>query len=318
MSFTGKTVRDAVYGAAVGDALGVPYEFTERGRMEASPALDMVGNGTYNMPPGTWSDDTSMILCTLSTLDSSLDLDAVMKAFISWVDDGSFTPHGVCFDIGHTTRTALMNYASDGDVSSCGLDDPYSNGNGSLMRIIPVALYSAAHDLEPLQAVMLSHRISALTHAHRRSLVGCGIFTCIALRLIGFPTDIPSAVRDGIADAKEIYIRLNLEDELKHYSRLLDPGFACLHRASVKSSGYVLDTLECAVWCLLNSGSYRECVLNAVNFGADTDTAACVAGALAGIAWGLENIPGKWFDKLLAKDVIESAISVFCQKNGIE
>ena len=125
-----QTVRGAVFGAAIGDAVGVPYEFHSPDRMMLSPAVDMVGHGTYGQPVGTWSDDTSMILCTLDNLDEKRDFHAIMKAFVSWQTKGEYTPYHDCFDIGGTTSFALMNYARFGDIEDCGLDDEHSNGNG--------------------------------------------------------------------------------------------------------------------------------------------------------------------------------------------
>lgn len=315
MNVTSDKIRGAVFGAAVGDAVGVPFEFSSREEMMLHPATDMVGNGTYHMPAGTWSDDTTMILCTMDKLDRSLHYDAIMKAFLSWVDDGDYTPHGSCFDIGNTTRSALMNYTRCGDPSKSGLDDAYSNGNGSLMRIIPAALYADAHGLSTDEAVRLSHTLSSLTHAHMRSRIGCGIFTCIALALLNKADK--SSVFEGINRAAEFYSQRKYADEIKKYSRVFSPDFAELPEQEIKSSGYVVDTLECAVWCLLNTENYRDCILKAVNFGRDTDTAACVAGALAGLLYGLNGIPIKWRSMLVKAESVDAIIAGFCQRNNI-
>ena len=213
MTVTAEIIRGAVFGAAIGDAVGVPYEFTSRDHMSRRPATDMVGNGTYHLPAGTWSDDTTMILCTLDKLDQSLDYDAIMMAFLSWVDDGNYTPHGKCFDIGNTTRSALLNYARGCKAEESGLDDAYSNGNGSLMRIIPAALYADAHGLSTEKAVLLSHKLSSLTHAHPRSKTGCGIFTCIALALLRKADK--GSVCDGMQTAAAFYSRKEYGAEIK-------------------------------------------------------------------------------------------------------
>ena len=310
-----KSVRAAVFGAAIGDAVGVPYEFRSPEQMTRDPASDMVGGGTYNMPAGTWSDDTTMILCTLDRLDSSLNFSAVMDAFLSWVDEGKYTPHGECFDIGNTTRSALMNYARGKNPMNCGLDDEYSNGNGSLMRIIPAALYAGAHGLSEGEAVKLSHRLSALTHGHLYSLMGCGIYTCVAMALLERADK--SSVREGIGRAAKLYSAAEYAAGREVYRRVLSPDFADLPEEQIRSSGYVVDTLECAVWCLMNTDSYRDCILRAVNFGRDTDTAACVAGALAGLLYGYEGIPSGWLGKLVRAKDIDSIIMGFCKRNDI-
>lgn len=315
MNMTVHTVRSAVYGAAVGDAVGVPYEFRSPGEMRRHPATDMEGNGTYHMPAGTWSDDTSMILCTLDRLDESLDYGSVMDAFVSWVDEGKYTPFGSCFDIGHTTRMALVNYACSHDPFTSGLRGENNNGNGSLMRIIPAALYAAAHGLSEGKALELAHKLSSLTHAHEYSLIGCGIYTVVAMELLRSP-DKPAVLR-GLAKARELYTQPETAQAVVKYRRVLGSEFASLSEHSVKSSGYVVDTLECALWCLLNTDSYRECILKAVNFGEDTDTAACVAGALAGLLYGYDGIPSQWRSRLVNPAEIDSAITNFCKRNQI-
>ena len=315
MNATVDKVRGAVFGAAVGDAVGVPFEFNTPEEMRRRPAADMVSGGTYGLPAGTWSDDTTMILCTLDRLDESLNYDAIMKAFVSWVDEGNYTPFGECFDIGNTTRSALMNYVRFQEPLKSGLDDAYSNGNGSLMRIIPAALYADAHGLSADEAVDLAQELSCLTHAHMRSRIGCGIFTCVALALLRRADS--QSVQEGIRQAAEVYARKGQPHELQKYARVFSADFAGLPEQEIRSSGYVVDTLECALWCMLNTHSYRDCILKAVNFGKDTDTAACVAGALAGLLYGLDGIPDKWLGTLVRSDYIQAVITGFCQRNGI-
>lgn len=316
MHVTTEKVRAAIFGAAVGDAVGVPFEFNSPEEMKRRPAKDMVGGGTYHLPAGTWSDDTSMILCTLDKLDETLNYDAIMQAFLSWVNDGDYSPHGDCFDIGFTTRSALVNYARFHDVYTSGLDSSRANGNGSLMRIIPAALYADAHDLSPQDSVALAHMLSQLTHAHMRSRIGCGIFTCIAMALLKNPDK--SSVREGIETASALYSSPEYAQEATHYARVLSPDFADLPEADINSAGYVVSTLECAVWCLMNTENYRDCILKAVNFGEDTDTAACVAGALAGLLYGFHGIPSKWRALLVKSEAIDAVMTGFCERNNIK
>lgn len=315
---TKQQVWDALYGAAAGDAVGVPYEFRSREEMRLAPALDMVGGGTYSLPVGTWSDDTSMILCTLDRLDESRDYEAIMDAFVSWQKNGAYTPYGECFDIGTTTWSALRHFERFRSPLEAGSSDEHCNGNGSLMRIIPAALFAAAHELPMEEAVAFSNTLSALTHAHRRSLIGCGIFTCVALALIKKPEK--SAVAVGIAAAEAYYTATRdpkTRRELPHYARVLGKDFATLPEDQIRSSGYVVDTLECALWCLMNTEDYRGCILKAVNFGKDTDTAACVAGALAGLLYGWEGIPSTWREGLANRKLLDDVAANFCQNNHI-
>lgn len=318
MNITLQKIRGAVFGAAIGDAVGVPYEFKSIDVMKENPATEMTGGGTYSLPAGTWSDDTSMILGTLDRLDRGLDYHAVMDAFVRWRTKGEYTPYGECFDIGTTTYRALRNYETGAAPLDSGLKDERSNGNGSLMRIIPAALYAAAHGLSAQEASELSHDLSRLTHAHRRSQIGCGIFTFIAYALIQNPDK--SAISSAVAAAKAYYESVadeRFRQELTHYERIFREDFAGLPESDIRSSGYVVSTLECALWCLLNTNSYRECILKAVNFGADTDTAACVAGTLAGLLYGEDGMPQAWRDTLANPDLLEKIIGGFCQRNKI-
>ena len=267
---------DAIYGAAVGDALGVPYEFTYRDTFECR---GMVGGGAHNMPAGTWSDDTSMLLATCDSIrvrKGKIDVDDMRVRFLKWARQGAYTPHGTCFDIGNATATAL--------TEGVGCSSERSNGNGSLMRIVPLAFVRATD--EQIAAV------SAITHAHRISVEACIIFVHIARSLLE-----GNSVRDAVAKHAKNH---------EPFERLL---YVCdLPRNDIQSTGYVVHTLEAALWCVANTETYEDCVCTAVNLGRDTDTTACVAGALAGIIYGKDAIPVEWMDALLAKDLIERCL----------
>ncbi len=269
------SLRDAVYGAAVGDALGVPYEFRERDSFECG---GMVSGGAHGQPTGTFSDDTSMMLATCDSIRDCgrVDVRDMRRRFVSWLREGAYTPDGSVFDVGNTVATALT------DGRGCGGER--SNGNGSLMRIAPLA-YTHASD-EEIRAV------SAITHAHRISTESCVCFVKLIQNLVGgSPLDL--ALKHSISGGEE-------------FAFLAD--VASWPREKVRSGGYVLDTLGAAIWCFANTDTYAECVLAAVNLGYDTDTTACVAGALAGAVYGYRAIPKEWLDTLRGKDVIERCL----------
>lgn len=254
-------LRDCVYGQAVGDALGVPYEFNPRGTFACT---DMVGYGTHRKPAGTWSDDTSMALATCDSIRrlGRIDTTDIRQRFERWYHGGAYTVDGL-FDVGGCTADAIR--------SCCGRTGEYDNGNGSLMRILPLA-FTGAVDGEV-------RAVSAITHAHRVSCDCCVDMVRIARRLIAGET--PADVAGDLSGVPE--------DE-------------------IRSGGFVCDTHRAALWCLVNTGSYAECVLAAVNLGEDTDTTAAVAGGLAGIVYGIASIPSAWMDALLGKDVIEACL----------
>lgn len=278
-----RTLADAVYGAAVADAVGVPYEFKERDTFECT---DMVGYGTYNLPMGTFSDDTSMILATCDSLkanDLRIDCDDMRARFCDWAFEGAYTASGT-FDIGNATYKALR--------TGMGCMGVRENGNGSLMRIIPLAFMQATDD--DVRAV------SAITHAHPISTESCVIYIHVARALMQ-GASILEALKVAAERAAQAQ---NVQPDL--FSRI--DGIQELTREEIASSGYVLHSLEASLWCLANTSSYAECVLTAVNLGKDTDTTACIAGGLAGIFYGKEAIPASWLEGLRAKDIIENVL----------
>lgn len=261
------TLRNAIYGLAVGDAVGVPYEFLVRGSFVASE--QMVGGGAHGQPAGTFSDDTSMTLATCASLKEKrcVDLADIRHRFEDWAWRGEYAVDRNVFDIGCTVSRAL-----DQREGQTGEQD---NGNGSLMRIIPLAFFDVSDDEV--------RDVSSITHAHETSTELCVRYIQIARKLIG-----GMSIKDVIAECEPTIFEMNRED--------------------IKSGGYVADTYVAALWCLANNDSYSDTVLEAVSLGGDTDTTASVAGALAGIIYGIEGIPAHWLDGLKGKDIIENCL----------
>lgn len=302
-------VLDGIMGLSVADALGVPVEFMDREVLIENPVVNMRDYGTYNQPAGTWSDDTSMTLCLVDSLSTGLNYNDIMLNFLKWYINGEYTPHGEDFDIGIATRNALMRFQEGVSPLECGGESEYDNGNGSLMRILPILFYIQAiygNDFQETdEAFKIIHNVSALTHAHKRSQIACGIYISVASMLLG-GMDLKIAVELGIYKAMRYYRKLDdFTAELEHFSRLENKDFMEIPVEEIRSSGYVVSTLEAAIWCLLNTHSYKDCVLQAVNLGNDTDTVAAVAGGLAGIKYGYEDIPKEWLKVIAKKEYIE-------------
>ena len=295
-------IKAVMLGHAIGDALGVPVEFAKRSELDESPVTDMSGYGTYPVPAGAWSDDTSMSIAALDCIaDGKINWDAIMVGFGEWYYKDKYTPTGKMFDVGNTCSFAIDNYfAHHKPVGKCGLDDEYSNGNGSLMRIHPFALMTWFDTRLRPEFEWIIESASTLTHAHERSRLACKIYTLILFNLLGLPRK--DVIMFALDEAKCRYYD---SPEYKHFERLFDDNFDRLTREDIRSTGYVIDTLEAAVWCLLTTNSFKECVLKAVNLGDDTDTVAAVAGGLAGALYGLEGIPQEWLDTLIKRDYIE-------------
>lgn len=297
-----------VLGLAVGDALGVPVEFVQREVLKSSPVESMEGYGSHNQPVGTWSDDTSMVLATLDSMCRGFSTDGMMEAFSRWYNMAEYTPFGEVFDIGGTTRLAIQRYLMGENVSDCGSSDVYSNGNGSLMRMLPMILYL---DVTPINsnAVDLIYKVSGLTHAHLVSKIACVYYVYIGMYLMVY-SDKNEAMEDAIKAVDEYY-----KDTVYPDTRLgsLNRVFT-LSEEDIKSSGYVVDSLEASIWCLYNSNSYTEAVLRAVNLGEDTDTIGAITGSLAGLFIGGDNLPKEWVDSLQAKDKILQIVDRFYEQ----
>lgn len=296
-----RALKGVMLGHAVGDALGVPVEFVGRKTLDEFPVDEMIGYGAHPVPAGSWSDDTSMALATLDSLKRGrVDFEEIMSNFERWMTVGEYTPTGVMFDIGGACRTAIRNHMQGKNALACGLDTEYSNGNGSLMRIHPFVLYAHCKGLSLDECLKLVDLGSSLTHAHPRSKLGCRIYAVLMYRLLDGGG--VGSIRAGLAEAK---MRFEKEAESVHYDRIFDKNFASLTREKIKSSGYIVDTLEAALWCVLTTKDYKSCVLRAVNLGEDTDSVTAIAGGIAGILYGYESIPKEWLSTLLRREYIE-------------
>lgn len=276
-----------IMGLVVGDALGVPVEFMSRHELKANPVTTMREYGSHNQPRGTWSDDGSMTLCLVDSLNSGLSYDDIAAKFLDWADVGYMTPYGGMFDIGRTTLAAIRRFAGGTSPLECGGSSEYDNGNGSLMRILPLAFYTFG--MKKQERFEIVHNISRLTHSHERTLIACGIYVQLACELLkGYSKE--KAYHRMIDECKIVY---KDEYELVHFQRVMGGEIQKLNEAEISSSGYVVDTLEAALWCLLTTDNFSDCILKAVNLGDDTDTVGAVAGGLAGIVYGYhgETIP---------------------------
>lgn len=299
-------IKDAVWGFIVGDALGVPYEFYMRNEMIKNPANDMVGYGTYQQAPGTWSDDTSMMLCVIENLNNKGKSKDLAHLFLRWYNESYLTPHGVVFDIGNTTKTALDNLMNGSGLKHSGLSDEHSAGNGTLMRCVP---YAFIEDIsKSIKQMILDNSIT-----HKNALCNlCCMYYVKMLRALFEGKEKTEATADAASYLRFGWRITGAEDDhvewKEKFSKLLHPQFSTLPQTEINSSGYVLHTLEASVWCFLTTEDYKESVLKAVNLGGDTDTIAALTGALSGLYYGVDTIPKKWKSRIANKDVIEQIL----------
>lgn len=293
-------LRGALLGLLVGDALGVPYEFHGAASIPTPTEIEMTPPPGFErahagVPPGTWSDDGAQALALLDALlrDPSLNLDAFATSLLNWFQRGAFTPDGEVFDIGLQTRQAFYALGNGANPSVAGPNGERDNGNGSLMRCLPVAMVTTSRD----EAIHLARKQSLVTHGHVRSQLCCALYCLTAMGILEGQSaaDAVRAAEDallerhaGTADEAELKIVL--------YGRFDAP----------QGSGYVVDSFWSAIHCLLSTHRYEDCVRRAVALGNDTDTTACIAGGLAGLLYGEVGIPERWLAELRGRTIVDT------------
>ena len=302
--------KSGILGVVIGDALGCPVQFETREEVARHPVLSMRGYGTFNLPAGSWTDDSSLTLALLESIrrKGGIDCADIMDNFVHWLDDGAFTPYGYAYDIGLCTLSAIRKYKRDHDPHTSGSTDERSNGNGSLMRIMPAVLYCCDPPLPDSEAVDIIHQVGSLTHAHLRANIACGLYYFMASAILTEAGSLADRLQAGLDRGFAFYERhLADHDDLECYHRLRDLGrFAALPEDHIRSSGYVVDALEGAVWALANADSFQSTLLKAVNLGDDTDTVGAIAGGLAGLFYGYDAIPKDWLAALQQREWIEN------------
>jgi ADP-ribosylglycohydrolase len=309
---------DTIMGVATGDALGLPVQFKSRKELLRKPVTGMAGDDDYMISKGVWSDDTSMTLAILDSLIKRQGVEPkdIMDRFVAWLFDAEYCSVGRAIDIGMTCGTSIEKYRRTGDIKTAGKTGERANGNGSLMRTMPLSLYYSLRVMNGEctidEAIKGIHEVSALTHNHPRACIACGLdFFCFKAMLSG-KGSLNELLQKGLYDgftyytSKEEYV-----DNLLYYKRTLDiENFKNTHVDEIASSGYVVDTFEAAVWCLITTDNYKDAMLKAVNLGDDTDTVAAVAGGIAGLYYGYEAIPEEWKAELMRRDYLEE----MCEK----
>jgi ADP-ribosyl-[dinitrogen reductase] hydrolase len=295
-------VKSLLFGVALGDALGVPVEFKSRNYLKDHPVKVMTGYGTHNQPPGTFSDDSSLTFCLAEALTGDFNLHTIARNFILWKNEGFWSAHGKVFDIGSTTSNAIHHLEQGIEPEFAGENDLQSNGNGSLMRIAPLLFY--IHDKPQDERFRITQQVSSITHGHLRSVIACFYYLEYAGSKLNGLNHFESYKRmQNEFPAFLDTIQIPKEDRVE-FDRLLMTDISKCPEEEIYSGGYVIHTLEAAIWCLLNTGSYEQAVLKAVNLGKDTDTTGAVTGGLAGLYYGFENFPQSWIDTLARKDDI--------------
>ena len=297
-------VRGVLFGAAVGDALGVPVEFTDREELRGRPVADLAGGGVHGQPVGTFSDDASLTFCLAEALTVDFDLKNVAKNFVEWLNRGYWTAGGAVFDVGRGTLKAIHNLHDGVDPESAGGKGPYDNGNGSLMRISPLAFYIRKMPVRDRFDIV--KKVSSITHGHIRSVIACFCYLEFMLQILD-AKNIFDAYKGMQLSVSDFLESLAIDrSEISLFDGVLKHDIYELPEDRIDSGGYVVSTLEASIWCLLTTGNYREAVIKAVNLGDDTDTTGCVAGAAAGLYYGYGGIPEEWVGKIAKRGEIDN------------
>lgn len=296
-----------VFGFCVGDMLGVPVEFSSRQERDVDPVKELRAYGTYHQPFGSWSDDSSLMFCLVDALMCEDVLEQLKKNMIAYYKSGLFTPRGQMFDIGNSTRYAIENMERGIPAVECGGTTQQDNGNGSLMRVLPLAyLRGKEKDEDFLQLI---ENVSSLTHRHNRSKLACVIYVVFASQLYnGFGKE--DALDYALAFAHK-YCAKSYKEEFSYYKNVFDKKIIKADRNRISSTGYVVDTLEAVIWSFFNTNSYEESVLSAINLGGDTDTIAALVGGLSGIYYGWHRIPDNWIQNILKKKEIADIVNEY-------
>lgn len=292
--------KGCLIGLAVGDAIGTTVEFSERGSYE--PLTDMVGGGPFELEAGQWTDDTSMALCLAHSLLHCKGFDATdqMNRYCNWYNFGYMSSTGECFDIGHTTVTALRKFLMTKDPFA-GDTNPRSAGNGGIMRLAPIPMFYADNLADVLKYCAES---SKTTHGAPEA-VECAILfgSQLAAAFNGHTKEeilATSAFKPKCSKVIDIQQQLYVDKDIKE----------------IQGTGYVIDSLEASLWCFSQSNSFSEAVLMAANLGDDADTTAAITGQIAGAYYGFESIPENWINKLTMKDeILEMAEKLFQFRN---
>ena len=284
-------------GVVIGDALGLPVQFMTKTEIRKSPITNMTGGGVFGLEPGAWSDDSSLTLCLAESLyEVGYNPADIARRFVKWYRDGYMTPLGVSFDIGNTTIDAMERLIEGIAPLEAGPANVESNGNGSLMRILPATLFFA-HESDDTMIQRICE-VSKITHGHPRSQLACSLYSLFVKELLTGNSP-QKAYETMTIKSQTMFVDSKLAKELSHYERIMSGELPNLPESEIRSGGYVVESLEAALWSFLTTSSFEDAVLTAVNLGWDTDTVGAITGSMAGVYYGFSNIPTPWLKKLL-------------------
>ena len=300
--------KNILLGTVIGDALGLPVQFLDREVIAKNPVTTMVGYGQFDVPAGTWSDNTSLSFCLAESLCNGYDLNDIINKFTKWMYEDYWTPANETFDINYINYFAIVNLRNNGSPHVAGIDNKRGNRDGSLMRILPLVPYIL--NMEEENRFRIIKEISSLTYRHSRSILACIALCEFAIQYINL-----QSVEEAYQAMQQTILQLLKRDmfieegiPFERLTGLSYEEFKTIALKDIHSTEYVIDTLEASLWCIFNTTSYKDAVLKAVNLGDDANTVGAITGGLAGIIYGYDTIPSEWLEVLAKKDdIIELA-----------
>ena len=268
----------------------------------------MEGLDQFNIPAGTWSDNTSLSFCLAESLCNGYDLNDIINKFTKWMYEDYWTPANETFDINYINYFAIVNLRNNGSPHVAGIDNKRGNRDGSLMRILPLVPYIL--NMEEENRFRIIKEISSLTYRHSRSILACIALCEFAIQYINL-----QSVEEAYQAMQQTILQLLKRDmfieegiPFERLTGLSYEEFKTIALKDIHSTEYVIDTLEASLWCIFNTTSYKDAVLKAVNLGDDANTVGAITGGLAGIIYGYDTIPSEWLEVLAKKDdIIELA-----------
>jgi len=310
-------IKNALLGAAIGDAFGVPYEFMSRDAISKLDLKDMIGSNVKHdfnsywgnrIPAGSWSDDTSMIVATMDSMieNKQINYDDIMKKFVIWNSEGKYSSNDFSFGLGSTVNSALKKYVEGTSPIYCGGINYMDNGNGSLMRILPFSLYCIARDLSDYDTYKIISYGSSITHGNEISIMACYLYTKLLAGAIK-TKNARLAYSEMISSNYKSYFS---DKTISEFSDILEDIYD-LNPNKIDESGYVVDSLKTVIYSLLMSNSFESTIKRCVKIGYDTDTNSCIAGSIAGVIYGLDNVPQNWILNLKRKEYLEELADKF-------
>lgn len=304
--------RGCLLGLAIGDALGAAVEFKPPGSFE--PVTGYRAGGPHGLEPGEWTDDTSMALALADSIASGWDLTDQARRYVAWWREGQYSVNGRCFDIGLTVRGALARFEQSGNARTSGDPAEHASGNGSIMRLAPVPIRFAKKFPDELaELANLAAESSLPTHASPQCLSACRYLAIVLAGLM-----------HGLDRSQVLAADWEPLQELRRFAPLQPTiatvaagSFRALEPPEIVGNGYVVKSLEAALWAFHNAADFREAVLRAVNLGDDADTTGAICGQLAGAYWGMKGIPASWLETLARSDLVTKSVTQLLNERDV-